>query len=329
MVALIQYHLLMKLAIKDLSQKVDQQPLQVLKKIKHNLKALVVDYDGTIFDAENPQFNHQQAADLLISVMNKGIVPVVISARDVSFFLSVAPLLESSLSKEKKHYYFAGGNGSYLLKISKNSKELIYNYCLTQDEIDTVLTIYEGLIKKLNLTNDNFINKGIVTFSDFLTQLATKHNLMEPKLLNLAHQYGGAIFIEKSKISFVLPRDEKLKQLFQTYLIKSIPKDLTAKGDSSYIHVTKKIKLDSGYIDGKLLALKTVMQLLNLSAQELVVFGDSPMGNDQAMLNHIPYSFTNNQEFIPLENSSLSYLSGTSLPVEKVHQAIMFLIANQ
>ncbi|MFH1899666.1 MAG: HAD-IIB family hydrolase [Patescibacteria group bacterium] len=320
----------MEVTIKKYSKKNDNKSLKILKEIKKCLKVLVVDYDGTIFDTETSKFNHQRATNLLIRAMEKGITPAIISARDVSFFQFVFPLLNSSLSKlnNKNDYYFAGGNGSYLFKINCFKKELIYNYSLNQNEIKNILQVYKKILKQMNLSNDDLIEDGIDIFSSLLNKLKGQRSI-SAKLLNLSKKYRGAVFVETSKISIVLPVDNKKKNLFQNYLINYLPRKFSINGDHTFIHVSKKIKINKQLIDGKLHAVNTIIKYLGLSKKQLAVFGDSPMGNDQAMLNFLPYSFTNNKNFTQLDNLPPYFLLNIGLPVEKVHKAIQFLIEDK
>lgn len=293
---------------------------------KKNLKLLAVDYDGTLFDGSIPSLNHKAAISLLLRVLCKGVHVVVISARDASFRKNVIPLLQPFLRQSDSQCYFGGANGTYLTKVRSNSLKKIYSYRMSVTEVQDILQIYDKIRYMLELEPQDYIIQGIKSFQAFLRKPKRWQGFISQTMLQWSRRYKGALFIEQSKISCVLPKKQRMQKKFLKQLKNYLGEKYNIKGDKTFTHISKNIYKRSKKIDNKLFALKTVMNELGISKANVVAFGDAPKGNDAAMLKYAQTSFTNDNHYVTKNNKPPFYIAGSVNSVKKVHLAIKYLI---
>jgi len=298
----------------------------LIRKTKKDLKLLAVDYDGTLFNGSSSSLNHKAAASLLLKVLRKGVHVVVISARDASFRKNVIPLLQPFLHQNNSTCYFGGANGTYLTKVRANSLKKIYSYRMSVAEVRNILQVYDEIRQELKLEPRDYITQGIQSFEAFLRDPKQWQGFISRTMLQWSQQYDGALFIEQSKISCVLPKKQQIQNKLLKQLKRHLGERYNIKGDNIFTHISKNIYEGNKKIDNKLYALKTVMNELGISKKNVVAFGDAPNGNDEAILKYAQTSFTNDSHYIMKRNTSPFYIPGKVNSVKKVHLTIERII---
>jgi len=302
------------------SSEAERQTTSKLKELKTNsLRLLGLDYDGTIYDrhASPPYNNHQTAMDLVLNIMKAGVNLGLITSRDVSIKrVLFPPLLKASQEIAGLPVFVGGANGSNLTEIKNGQRREIYNHGLTLDQIKAIVDVYD----KLNVSNlDSRSNKVIERF------LTEDWSGYVPNNLFAISKKNSGVWVEQSKVSVVLPSDRKEQEKAITALREKLEEqpgdELTvAWANDPFAHVSKKLDLD-----GKLLAVQTIMKELGTNEHHTATFGDTPHGNDKGLLS-LPYSFTNH----PLEKPDLEtppyLLPSFDSPIKSIHKAIRFLI---
>lgn len=286
-------------------------------------KGFFLDYDGTLFDSRDSAYGHDTAIGLLIEILNKRRVLAVITARDASFRAHVLPSLQRKSQLGGVPFYFAVGNGSSLYRYNTR-EECMYSHELNLEAVFEIVDKYSQIITNLGIKHLDLRPKGVETFSNFLKPESPLLEYLRPELIALSNEYKGAFFAESSKISFVLPAESEKQAVFISEINRSLGKDYSVKGDREFVHVSRSILKSGSQIDGKLLAVKTILKAEALSRHEAVAFGDSPFGNDQYMLAFLPHSYTNDLGYSG--STSPVTLTGDGSPVAKVHQAIRGLL---
>lgn len=297
-------------------QSIAQRKLQKLR--EKGIKVFGLDYDGTVFDRKDPHYNHHQTAiELTLKIAARGAVPALITARDASIKrILVPPLLEASRSGKIKKIpiFIAGGNGSNLIEIKNGKRREIYNYGLTRNQIKTIISLYNELQIK------DFEPEAKTIFENFLKQDWSEY--IPSDFLKIAKNNPG-IWVEQSKVSLVLPSNQKL----QRDIINTLRKELGDKlaviwANDDFAHIIQRLEKDS-----KLTAIEAIIQELAISKENIATFGDSPEGNDVGLLS-LPYSFTNYFELEKQDMTAPPYiLRQTQSPIESVYRAIDFLLS--
>ena len=264
-----------------------------LKEAKAELSCLIFDYDGTLFDRFDNNFNHNRARRLLLKALNKYHV-AVITARSASALKIIAkPILSAVSKKQLRHRFFLGvGDGITLYEIKKNRLKKIYSYELSFSEIKYILSVYKEIKKKLGLMAKDFIPEGLKTFSKFI--LEDWKEYITKNVIELNKRWAGLIFADEAKISIVKPLElGKERQLIRE-LKKALQHDFNLMIGDIDIHIIKKLSEDS-----KKKAAKTVIKCLNITSKNIITY-----------LNKPPYLL----------------LNGKNSPVKNVHEAVDFLI---
>jgi len=284
--------------------------LSKLKKLKSSgVKLIAVDYDGTVFDRNNSKYNNPiKVIKLINEVVSNKIDFVLISARNTTLEVGFRKLASQFCKKNNKTLTFwrSGGNGMNLAKITftKDPEKIkikkIYSNFISDKDVKITLDVY----KKINIKLDN---NSCIFFKQFLNKKLPE-DLVSAKYLKLMLPYDGAVFIENVKISFVLPSSKKE----QREIIKIFKKELepyglnVGYGGLPFVDISKQLKRNGKKVDGKLLAVKTIIKKLNINEKQVATFGDMPYGNDKGLLS-LPYSFI--------------------LSVVSVYKAIKFLVS--
>lgn len=273
--------------------------------------ALAFDYDGTLYQ-RGTQYDHERAFDLIAAVRTRDIAVGVFSSRQATFErLLDEQLGQSSLATP---FFFGGGNGSQLSLIQKGERKVLYSHLLNDQEIQVICQNIAQAASKHSLNPE-----GLKNFKDLLKQDWTGY--LESDLIIHAAQYKGLLFIERSKISFVLPSSKPDRQELINSLSEKLGKSFVVlAGDQTYAHISKRLEKD-----GKCLAIAKMLKRLKSDKNHLGVFANMPHGNDRVMLSSFPYAFTNDFEF---EGKPPPYvLPFSNPPVRSVHTAVSFLIS--
>lgn len=266
----------------------------ILKQNKSSIKAFIFDYDGTIKSFSEPSC---LPLELLKKIISNNKFVGIITASGVSILDSLAEQI-IRLSVENNFsipVYLGIANGTALYKLDKSGKHELYNYSLTTNEINNILKAWKEVIKKNKIKETDLMEKGVITFNKFLEKDWGNH--VPNNLLNLSKKYSGQCFIEKLKVTFVMPKNETFSQekfilMMQNEIDERLDsgKFIIDMGDNIFSHVT--LKLDKA---PKLFALKRMQKELKLTKEQIIGFGDMPFGNDKGLLieSSFPYTFTN------------------------------------
>lgn len=305
-------------------QKLDQltkrgrYSLQMLEKLKNNgVKAIILDYDGTLYDKNHPQYGHNSALDLVFLILKKRRAVGIFSSRFASFERLLYPRLLRRQDRIDVPLFFGGGNGSRLTVVQKGKREVLYDYGLTDTEIKKIT---DEIFRSTNIKDLN--EEGIEIFRKMLVDDWGEY--IDFRFIDMAAKYQGVLFIEQPKVSFVLPKNQSNRQELINSLKKKLGNHFTiAVGDDIFAHITKKLKKD-----GKLLGVQTMMQCLGITDLHIGAFGNMPRDNDRAMLSSLSFGFTNDFEFEKRKLESPPYvLPRSNPPVESIYKATRFLIA--
>lgn len=294
-----------------------------LKEAKTRLSCIIFDYDGTLFDRFDKNFNHNRARKLLLKSLNKYHV-AVITARSASALKSIAaPMLKIFSKKRFTNRFFLGvGNGVTLYEIKKNQLDKIYSHELSFSDIKFITKIYKQILKRLGLARKAFNSKGLEIFSKFVLQNWGEY--IPNNIGELNKSWGGMIFAEQAKVSIVKPLNLSKEKQLVSELRKLLFNNFDVVVGDIDIHIIKRLSEDS-----KKKAAKTIIKKLRISPANVVTFGDLPSGNDKALLS-FPLSFTNDSDI----KRKQSYLdkppyvlsSKTVSPVGTIYKAVDYLI---
>lgn len=296
---------------------------QKLKEAKKEIKLLGLDFDGTVVDGIG--YNMPEAADLFGKIISAGISVSFITARSATALKSIVPALQTKMIEvdTPPSCFIAGGNGTNLYEVGKNYLKQIYNYGLNFNEIITIVDSGRKIYNHFQIKHSGLAEKGLETFRKFLQD--KWEGYIPKEIIKICRPYENAIFTEEAKVTFVLPKDKTIHPA----LISALNEILGSKyqvlaGDETYVHITKKLTAD-----GKLTAVKQILDFLNLSEYQVATFGDMPEGNDAGLLS-FPYSFTNSEEYAArkIGEKPPYILEGKNLtPVARIYETIEYLIS--
>ena len=304
---------------------------KLLEKVKETVLAIVMDKDGTVKGGDDPLYQKANVVELLKKIARKNKYPVVITASGASALKSFSSLMEFYQQEKQFSPTFIGiGNGTALYRFDHKGRSEIYNLGLTLKEVEVIVEIWKKVYNKLRIQETDLKIKGLETFKKFMVNDWTGY--IPDKYLSVFKQYNGWCFTEQIQVTVVFPDwdEEKQRALvrkMQEELDRALGKKkyLASRGDDTFLHITHTFA-----VDPKLFALQTIMKELDLSKNQVAVFGDMPMDNDKGMLvdSRLPFTFTNTK--IPGWGYSKPpfFLPGSSkLPVRSVYQAIDYLLS--
>ncbi|MFA7653854.1 MAG: HAD hydrolase family protein [Candidatus Magasanikbacteria bacterium] len=295
-----------------------------LVEAKPLIKLFGLDYDGTIADGKD--YTIKDAVALIGQILLKGKSVAFVTARAATAIKTFIPPLEEFFIKNKisTPIYIGGGNGIILYEFKNNELKKIYSHGLTVDKISHAIDVWQKVYDQFNINTGLLSEKGLDTFRKFLKD--DWEGLIPKDIYQLCLPFGGQIFTEEAKFTFVLPADQSVHQEIITAVRVGLGKSYqVSAGDTHFAHITKALHEDS-----KMVAIKTILKTLNLELNQVATFGDMPNGNDAGLLS-FPYSFTNDQNFVNQENE----LSGSPYilcnqdmsPVSNVYVAINYLLS--
>lgn len=294
-----------------------------LAEAKPLIKLFGLDYDGTISDAEHKQ---PQVFALVKKIFAKKKSVAFISARAATAIKVLVPPLQELLARENVSVpnFIAGGNGTTLYEVKKNKLIEIYNHGFDLSQVKHAVEIGRNIYKKLNIERANLADEGLDTFDKFLQD--DWNDYVPSEMIDVCRPFNGELFTEQAKVTFVLPKDKLLRIKVVISLNDNLGDDYRASaGDETYVHITRKLGEDS-----KAVAIKKILEIMNLRKTEVATFGDMPNDNDIGLLS-FPYSFTNSDEFAnaktEIEKPPYVLFDSALSPVERVYRAVEYLIS--
>lgn len=259
-----------------------------LQEARSLVRLFAFDYDGTVYDGQDHAF--PEVVDLTRRVLAKDRSIAIITARAASAMKVFVPAFGTLLAEYGGggSIFIGTGNGTVLYELNKMGLRSVYDYGFTLHQILRVVECWKRICEVHALGIDDLHESGIATFIKFFCDDWT--NYIPDEVLKACRPYGGKIFAESAKVTFVLPRNEVLRDK----VIRSVERELGRRyivvvGDKTFAHITR--RLDE---DGKAIAVKTILHLLGLEQTQVVTFGDMPTGNDRGLLS-FPFSFTNSE----------------------------------
>lgn len=305
---------------------------QKLNAIKKNIVCIIFDYDGTLQSSLEKKYDHKTALYLIREIIEKGKIPVIITARGATALQIFEKSILALSSLDKTIPIFLGlGNGTALYRFSQGKKETVYNYGLKSSEIRQIISVWKKVYKDFGFRDFDLHPQGLETFRQFLKENWVSY--IPTNIFNICKKYNGRCFTENAKVTIVLPKDTQKHSLILSTIEKELNKKFAAhkkkyqvrRGDLIYAHITHTFD-----IDPKLYALQSVMEKLKLSKNQVAVFGDMPQDNDKGFLvdSGLPYAFTNDPTFTKKDIGTSPYILSNSKtsPVEAVYKAITFLL---
>lgn len=302
---------------------------KILEKAKSQVKAFVMDVDGTLKGGSDERYKKADIPELLKKIASKGKYPIVITASGVTALKTFLPL-EEFYEKEKCEIpVFAGiGNGAAIYCFDKNGRREIYNKKLSLEEERGIIEAWKKVYSSLKIEDSELQQKGIEAFRNFINK--DWKGYIPDSFAELFRRHEGKCFTEEVKVTFVLPKwsDDRQRMLI-AMMQKEIDDSFGAgrysasRGDDVYVHVTK-----NPGIDTKLFAMLEVMKILGLKKREVAAFGDMPFDNDSGILvdSKLEFSFTN-YYFEKRINEPPFILPGSEeSAVGSVHMAIEYLL---
>lgn len=294
-----------------------------LAEAKPLIKLFGLDYDGTVSDAEHKQ---PQVFALVEKIFAKNKSVAFITARAATAIKVLVPPLQELLNRENVSVssFVAGGNGTTLYEVKKNELIEIYNHGFNLLQVKRVVEVGRNVYQKLDIGRADLADKGLDTFNKFLQD--DWNDYVPAEMIDVCRPFNGELFTEQAKVTFVLPKDKSLRSKVVNELNKNLGEEYCASaGDETYVHITRKLSEDS-----KTVAIKKILEILNLQQTEVATFGDMPTGNDAGLLN-FPFSFTNSDEFaemkIDVEKPPYILFDTNLSPVGRVYKAIDYLIS--
>ncbi len=293
-----------------------------IKEIKNKVKLYVFDYDGTIFDIKDKNFDHKKAFLLIKKVLLKNNSCLILSARCSSFIdLHIENFKKIYKNNQNiKPMFIGGGNGSILYKYSNKGFIKIYDNGLTFEEAKKIMKLGKKIYEDFEISIIDLNGLGIKIHKSFLKKswlkLISNNFIKENKL------YKGICFSEEAKVAFVLPNNIKSHKRIINLLRNKISQNLNnkysvVKGDDVFLQISRSSKIDS-----KLYALKIIMKNLNLKNEQVAVFGNMPEDNDKGILieSKLPYTFTNQKSIKKNPPYLISFKNQS--PVHTIHTII-------
>jgi len=268
---------------------------KLIKRIKNKIQLYVFDYDGTIFDIHDKNFDHKKAFLLIKKVLLKNNSCLILSARCASFIDLHLKNFERVYKENQniKPIFIGGGNGNILYEYLNKGLIKIYDNCFSFEEAKKIMQLGKKIYEDLGISMSYLNNLGIKVHKSFLKKnwlkLIPNNFIKENKL------HKGICFSEKAKVAFVLPKNIKIHKkiitLFKNKINQNLNnKFLVVKGDDMFLQISRSFK-----IDPKLYALKTIIKKLGLKGEQVAVFGNMPQDNDKGILieSKLPYTFSN------------------------------------
>ena len=271
---------------------------------------VVADYDGTLF---GPGCGTESVARLIYEAAKK-MVPVIATARGATFRRQqLKSIIEATRTNRLlKPVYISLGNGAWIDKVANGYIETIYDNSLTIDDTKTIIAAYQSLGIQLKPEDDAFRQKDLqFPWGD----------LLSPEYLELSQQSMG-VWAEPIKLTLLFGQTtpEVLRKHHQT-LSQALPRYQVSWGGKPVIDVSRKIMIKGKEIDGKLATAIFISELEDLSLDNIATFGDTPDGNDRALLE-LPYGFTNQEGYFGRPYS----LPVIGLQAQRIYEAIYLLM---
>ena len=294
-----------------------------LKEAREKVLLFALDYDGTISDGID--FKQPQAFELIEKIFDRNKSVAIITASASTALKKFVPSFQELFNKKnfKTRGFIAGANGATLFEVKKKGLTEIYNYKMDLAQIQKVVEIGKSVYEKLGIKNTDLSDKGLETFKKFLKD--DWQGYVPAEIIDVCRPYNGELFTEEAKVTFVLPKDKSIHEKLAKELNSELGNEYCAAiGDDTYIHITKRFEED-----GKAMAMKKILKLMDLKEDEVVTFGDMPRGNDAGLLS-FPYSFTNSEEFISikenLDQPPYILFEPNLTPVARVYKTINYLL---
>ena len=298
---------------------------QKLDEVKPRVRLFGLDYDGTVYDGK--EYKLSEVLLLTEKILSHDISVAFITARAASALKALVPPIQDLLKAKdfSATVFIGGGNGTILYEVKKDSLVEIYNHGLSLEEINRAVTVWRETYKKYNIIEDEFNSAGIVTFQNFLAE--DWQNYIDAEILNICRNYNGKIFTETAKVTFVLPSDKGRRNQLIGDVGELLGEEYAVvAGDDKFAHITKRLAEDN-----KAMAIKKLLEYLELDSKQVATFGDMPMDNDAGLLS-FPFSFTNSEELVKIKaklDTPPYILADDSLPsIARVYKAIDYLISN-
>ena len=163
---------------------------------KSGIKLIASDYDGTLFDRNNPRFNNpEKVIKLIYEVVNAGIEFLLISARNTTLEVEFSKTV-SKISKQKKQpltIWKSGGNGMNLVKVTyypdfaQPKYKTIYSRSISIADIKRVLQLYKGIAIQSDPQSCAFFKQYI--------DKKLPEEFVPKKYVKLMFSFNGSIFI--------------------------------------------------------------------------------------------------------------------------------------
>ncbi|OGG11302.1 hypothetical protein A2Z00_02380 [Candidatus Gottesmanbacteria bacterium RBG_13_45_10] len=302
-------------------------PHPMLAKAKRQgVRMIASDIDWTIRDPNDARYDMSSAQQLCSRIMKRGIYTLILTGRDASFQRDFVPGIRTFLKKNSMTLplYAGCANGGSLYEISAYGIQMLYLYGLADDEVDSCISIVSKSMDTLHLHRENFQPQGITVFIKFLS--TSWNGIIPTNLLAKAKKFKGIVFCEKSKVSFVLPKNPAKSDALLSGIRTLLPKRYSVKTDQEYGHITR-ARTDDGKLIDKSFALQYVCKTTRTTLAHVVIFGGVLDEIDRRMLTRCPYGFTNQKEYTPINPGKPPFkLNGKTSPVALVHEAISYLI---
>lgn len=295
---------------------------------RSGIRLIVSDIDWTLRDPTNHRYNFRAVQHLCLWVMQKKVTVLLLTGRDASLRKDFIPGMITLLKKNNvtTSMYAGCANGISLYEIRNKGIRTIYKHHLLPKHIDKILTIMRKVQLSDALTLPDFQQRGISVFQSFL--LSDWKGIIPKKYIQKAKPFSDTLFIEPAKISFVLPKSQSTAALFIRKIKRMLPKIYCVQNDLEFGHISLSKSSDGRIIADKSSALEHVRKILHISSNQLVVFGGALDQIDRHMLKQYPFSFTNQQEYMPAVNGKPPYkLTGRLSPVGLVYEAIESAVA--
>jgi hydroxymethylpyrimidine pyrophosphatase-like HAD family hydrolase len=282
---------------------------------------MAFDYDGTLHDSKDENYGTEAVAQLMLDIARRGVIPAIITARGATALTGILPILLelSAAEQQSSSLYLATANGGALRRIAYGQVNTLYERRLPMSEIRLLLSHYSKL--GLQITADEAQRMRSDAQKDWQDHIP-------PEYLQVALEHNGA-WAEPTKMTFLFPRSagpESWASLVLKMRESVGPDYMVAWGGQAVFDVTKALP---GGIDGKKYTVDNLGIMHSVSPDRRVTFGDTPDGNDSAMLkNPLSIGFTNKDiNQYPFEIGVLPYiLPGTGNKVARVHDAVRNLL---
>ncbi len=302
-----------------------------LAEAKLEIKAIVMDLDGTIRGGRKPKYSDVDVVRLLQKISKTGKYPIIITASGASALRTFSLVTDLyALARIITPMYVGIGDGAALYKFAVNGRNQIYSHELSLDEEKSIIQVWQESYGSSGVKESDLQPKGIKKFNQLLR--TDWIGYIPPEFILLGKQFGGQCFAEPIKVSVVFPawdesRQRALVSNFQHALDKRFGGNtyVVTRGDDTFLHVTLSFKIDS-----KLFAMQTIIKELQLHRKNVVVFGDMPLDNDKGLLidSRLPYTFTNHEYRKHNFNKPPYILPDSALsPVGSVYKAIDYLLS--